>query len=172
MPIRVDASSKAWARQFEQERDTLGPVLAAWLVAPVEHIGSTSVPGLAAKPIIDMMAGIGSLDDANAAMEPLVSLGYVHAEHRPDAVYFYRLSADSDQIQTHHLHLTEVGSPLWSERLAFRDALRADPNLAMRYNDLKIELASEHDDLRSYTDGKRVFITDVLAAAGITLQPR
>ncbi len=118
------------------------------------------------------MAGIGNLNEARAALGPLVSLGYIHAEHRSDALYFYRLCADSDQLQTHHLHLTEVGSPLWLERLAFRDALRADPNLALRYNDLKIELASQHDDLRGYTDGKRAFITDVLAAAGITLQPR
>lgn len=150
----------------------LEPVLAGWLAAPVEHIGSTSVPGLPAKPIVDMMGGVRSLDEARAAAEPLAGLGYVFAEHRPDAWHFYRPSPDSPEAHTHHLHLTEVGSPLWTERLTFRNALRADPGLAARYRDLKLELASQQGGVVVYTHGKRALVVEVLAAGGITLQPR
>lgn len=139
---------------------------------PIKHIGSTSVAGLPAKPIIDMMGGVDDLDEARAAVEPLAGLGYVFAEHRPDAWYFYRRSPDSPEAHTHHLHLTEVGSPLWTERLTFRNALRADPGLAARYRDLKLELASQQDDVVVYTHGKRAFVAEVLAAAGVPLQPR
>ena len=72
---------------------------------------------------------------------------------------------------THHLHLTEPGSDLWRERLAFRDALLADPALASQYQDLKRQLARFTPDVATYTSGKRAFVAAVLASAGIPMQP-
>jgi GrpB-like predicted nucleotidyltransferase (UPF0157 family) len=158
-----------WVAQFERERAALERALARWLCTPVEHIGSTSIPGLAAKPILDMIAGVTSLDDAKAAIGPLTALGYVHAEHRPRALWFYR---PAEGERTHHLHLTEPGSDIWRERLAFRDAVRADPRLVDEYQALKQQLATEHpDDVGAYTAGKRTFVGSVLAGAGVVLSP-
>ncbi len=78
-----------WPRRFETERARLEEVLAPWLVAGVHHIGSTAVPGLTAKPVIDMMAGIRDLNEARAAFEPLQALGYEYREHRPEAHLFW-----------------------------------------------------------------------------------
>lgn len=146
-------------------------MLAPWLSAGIEHIGSTSVPGLCAKPILDMIAGVGSLEEAAAAIGPLAEFGYVHTPHRPRALRFYRNGPDGAQC-THGLHLTEPGSDLWQERLAFRDALRADPELARRYAELKLALAPASDSVTDYTAGKRALIAEVLARSGITLAPR
>ncbi len=96
-----------------------------WLAGGVEHIGSTSVPGLAAKPILDMLAGVRDLDEARAAIPVLVDMGYRHADHRPhEALWFYKQPGDDYQERTHQLHLTRVGSAFWRERLVFRNALR------------------------------------------------
>ena len=110
--MRVDDYDPAWAERFDAELVVLEDVLAPWLSAGVHHIGSTSVPGLAAKPIIDMMAGVESLDAAWAAAPALGELGYVYRVHRPEAHAFHR-------DEEFHLHLTEPGSDLWRERLAF-----------------------------------------------------
>ena len=151
-----------WPKAFELERARLRPILAPWLSAGVVHIGSTAIPGLAAKPVLDMMAGVGDLDAAAAAIVPLQDLGYIHGPHRVDALHFHRSDVN--------LHLTEPGSPLWRERLAFRDALRADSALAAEYGALKRVLASAHsDDLAAYTGAKRSFVRRVLRGAGVEL---
>jgi GrpB-like predicted nucleotidyltransferase (UPF0157 family) len=166
MPIVVQPYDPAWPRLFETERVRLERILAPWLEGGVHHIGSTAVPGLAAKPIIDMMAGVRDFEEARRAYEPLAEVGYVHEPHRPGiAHHFARRAADGRT--THGLHLTEPGSDLWRERLVFRDALRADPDLAARYEALKLALA--RGELEDYTGSKRPFVADVLARFG--LQP-
>jgi GrpB-like predicted nucleotidyltransferase (UPF0157 family) len=170
VPITVLDHDPGWADRFADERARLERALAPWLHGGVHHIGSTSVPGLPAKPIIDMIAGVADLRRAAAAVAVLAEHGYTHAPHRPRAYWFHR---DDGPVRTHHLHLTEPGSDLWRERLAFRDALRADPVLRDEYRDLKIRLAAAHgEDIDAYTAGKRAFVGRVLAAAGITLAPR
>jgi GrpB-like predicted nucleotidyltransferase (UPF0157 family) len=161
-----------WISRFEAERDVLERVLAPWLARGIHHIGSTAIPGIVAKPIIDMIAGVRDLDGARAAFEPLCEHGYVGAPHRPqEAHHFSKPSTALSEI-THGLHLTEPGSLLWCERLAFRDALCADPRLAAEYEALKVRLAREHGaDVASYTAGKRAFVARVLASAGIDLRP-
>jgi GrpB-like predicted nucleotidyltransferase (UPF0157 family) len=167
--IRVVPSDPEWPVRFEQERTDLERLLVPWLSAGVHHIGSTSVPGLAAKPVIDMIAGVRDLAAAEAAVPLLAARSYVHAFHRPRALWFHKGTAGE---QTHALHLTEPGSDLWQERFAFRDALRADPELRAEYQQLKRELAAAHpNDGPAYTAGKRAFVARVLATAGITLGP-
>lgn len=172
MPIRVVAYDPDWPARFAQERELLITLLAPWLSGGVHHIGSTAVPGLAAKPIIDMIAGVRDLAEAQPAIAVLAEHGYVHAPHRPRAYWFYRSPSQHRRDSTHALHLTEPGSDLWLERLAFRDALRGDPALRQEYQALKLHLARTHDDVTAYTAGKRDFVARVLATAGITLAPR
>lgn len=162
----------AWVRLFNEERTVLEQSLAPWLISGVQHIGSTAIPGLSAKPILDMLAGVRDHVEAGAAEGRLKELGYACSEHRPhEAVYVVKPAAavDSWWLATHHLHLTAPTSNLWRERLAFRDALRSDSALRQEYDALKAGLAAEQPDLAAYTAGKREFVSRVLAAADVPL---
>lgn len=159
--IEVVPYSAEWPRRFETERAQLEVALAPWLEGGVHHIGATSVPGLAAKPIVDMMAGVRDFEEALAAYEPLLAGDWEHTPHRPGIAHHFSKPGCG-------LHLTEPGSDLWNERLAFRDALRADPELVAEYAALKLRLAEQHpDDIAWYTEGKREFVGRVLAGAGL-----
>ena len=129
----------------------------------IEHIGSTAVPGLGAKPIIDMVAGVSSLARADALVELLCRCEYTtSAEFNatlPDSRWLMRWA---DGHRTHHLHLAIHGGPFWEKRLRFRDALRASPALAARYFRLKTDLASKYrTDREAYTDAKNEFVRSV-----------
>ena len=166
--IVVAEYDEEWPRRFEVERALLERVLAPWLEGGIHHVGSTAIPGVAAKPIIDMIAGVRDFEEARAAYASLGELSYVHAPHRPSiAHHFAKLSADVSETRF-GLHLTEPGS-LWRERLAFRDVLRADDSLAAEYEALKRRLADAHrDDVDAYTAGEREFVARVLASAGLS----
>ncbi|HEY6748714.1 MAG TPA: GrpB family protein [Mycobacteriales bacterium] len=155
-----------WPGKFEAERDAVVAALGD-LVGTVEHIGSTSVPGMPAKPVIDMMAAVHDLGAGDRAEPLLAGRGYRRTPHRVDAVLFNRFDGDT---QTHALHLTVPGSDLWRERLAFRDALRADPALIAEYAQLKQRLLAEAGGRVYSARGKRAFVRRVLAGAGIDLE--
>jgi GrpB-like predicted nucleotidyltransferase (UPF0157 family) len=157
-----------WALRFEVESTMLERVLAAWLEGGVHHIGSTAVPGLPAKPIIDIMAGVRDLEESRAAFEPLGALGYEWREHRPEAHAFFKPADGSPH--THHLHLTVPGSALWRERLAFRDALLADPALVAEYAAWKAAHSEGTEGGDAYSGDKRPLVLRVLANAGIELK--
>jgi GrpB-like predicted nucleotidyltransferase (UPF0157 family) len=165
MPLPLVAYDLGWPAAFERERDELTILLSPWLLGGVHHIGSTAVPGLAAKPTLDLMAGIQNLEAARSAVPVLEQTGYRHAEHRQhEALWFYK---EEHSERTHHLHLTAPGSDLWRERLAFRDALRSDDRLRDQYERLKQRLAASCDDVTDYTAGKRDFVLAVLRAEGV-----
>ena len=143
-------------------------MLAPWLDGGIHHIGATSVPGLAAKPIIDMMVGVRDLDEARASFGPLGEQSYISTPHRPGIAHHFSKPSPRLSEATHSLHVTEPGSDLWRERLAFRDALRADPSLSIEYEALKLRPAQEFpEDVTAYTTGKRAFVGRVLAREGI-----
>jgi GrpB-like predicted nucleotidyltransferase (UPF0157 family) len=170
-PISVVPYDPEWQRVFENERQVLERTLAPWLKDGIQHVGSTAVPGLAAKPIIDIVAGVRDFEEARAAFEPLCEESYVHAPHRPGIAHHFAKPSASEA--RYGLHLTEPGSDLWRERLAFRDALRRDTALAREYEALKLRLAREHgDNAAAYTAGKRAFVARVLANVGETLGRR
>lgn len=157
-----------WPRRFESERELLEGVLAPWLEGGIHHVGSTAVPDLAAKPIIDMVAGVRDLGEARAAFDPLREISYHYAPHRPGIAHHFVKPSPHFSESRYNLHLTEPGSDLWRERLAFRDALRGDPALAAEYQALKLRLAELHvEDVAAYTGDKRAFVARVLASAGI-----
>jgi GrpB-like predicted nucleotidyltransferase (UPF0157 family) len=169
-PIVLVPYDPEWPERFESERALLERVLAPWLEGGIHHIGSTAIPGIAAKPVIDMMAGVRDLEEARAAFDPLGEHSYVFAPHRPHEAHHF--AKPSLWEATHGLHLTEPDSDLWRERLAFRDALRADTTLRAEYEALKLRLAADDPGPDSgYTAAKRPFVARVLAAAGIELPP-
>jgi GrpB-like predicted nucleotidyltransferase (UPF0157 family) len=165
MAIDIARYDPAWPEQFRAEAVKLADLLEPWLAAPIEHIGSTSVPGLAAKPILDMMAGVHDLHAAKNAIPVLIRRGYVHGQHRPATLWFHKDGTGG--VLEQGLHLTEPGSSLWRERLAFRDAIREDPGLVRQYQELKERLAADSCDIAAYTAGKREFVVQVLARAGV-----
>jgi GrpB-like predicted nucleotidyltransferase (UPF0157 family) len=159
-----------WPTRFAVERERLLGLFPTAL-REVQHIGSTAVPSLPAKPIIDLMAGVASLDVADGLIAPLLESGYVTSAEFNAALSDRRwLMRHADGHRTHHLHLVVHGERLWHERLAFRDALRSDPALAERYALLKAELAARHpDDREAYTRTKGEFIRAVLARPQLRL---
>jgi GrpB-like predicted nucleotidyltransferase (UPF0157 family) len=117
-----------------------------------------------------MMAGVRDLEEARAAFAPLRDHSYIPTPHREGIAHHFSKPSALTSEATHGLHLTEPGSDLWRERLAFRDALRANPALAAEYEVLKLRLAREHpEDIVAYTTGKRAFVGGVLKGVGVTL---
>lgn len=160
-PIEVVPYDPSWPSKFEAERAHLEGVLAKWLVGDIEHIGSTAVPGLSAKPVIDIMAPVQTLEASRPAIEAVVRAGYVHYPYRAEVMHWFCKPAP--EKRTHHLHLVPIGSLLWLERLAFRDALRNSATLAAEYADLKVRLAARFRNNReAYTEAKTPFVNHVL----------
>jgi GrpB-like predicted nucleotidyltransferase (UPF0157 family) len=163
-PIEIVPYDPAWPRQFEEERRELLRTIGPWLAGSVEHIGSTAIPGLSAKPVIDIMAAVASLDASRPALAPLAALGYCYFPYRPDDEHWF--CKPSPAFRTHHLHLVPLDSPQWAGALAFRDYLRAHPATAAEYEALKQRLALTFRlDREAYTDAKGPFITRVTRLA-------
>ena len=161
-PVIVQPYDAAWPEKFEAEKILLSWVLAPWLVGPIEHVGSTAVPGLPAKPIIDIMAAVADLPSTIPAIEAVKPLKYCYFEYKPEQMHWF--CKPSDLERTHHLHLIPFNGPLWHARLAFRDRLRTDAPTRHSYAALKIELASKYrDDREAYTGAKTAFIQSVLS---------
>jgi GrpB-like predicted nucleotidyltransferase (UPF0157 family) len=162
-PIEVVPYDPLWPSQFEAERARLQVVLAPWLAGPIEHVGSTAIPDMPAKPVIDIMAAVTDLETSRPAIEALVEAGYVHFHYRPDIMHWF--CKPSAAFRTHHLHLVPLGSQRWMECLAFRDAIRSEQTLAAEYAALKTKLAEEFKfDREAYTAGKTPFVTRVLSS--------
>ncbi len=161
MRVELASYDSSWPEKFEKERFLLQELLAPWLAGPIEHIGSTAVPNLTAKPIIDMMAAVQTLEASRPAIEAVAGNGYQYFPYRPDLMHWF--CKPSPEHRTHHLHLVPLGSALWDERLLFRDALRRDAGLAAQYEGLKMDLAEEFPfDREAYTEGKTAFVRRVL----------
>jgi GrpB-like predicted nucleotidyltransferase (UPF0157 family) len=149
-PVRVVAYDPEWPDRFAAERSVLIDAIGEWLTGPIEHIGSTAIPGLAAKPVIDMMAGVASLEGSRAALPVLERLQYCYAPYKTEVMHW--LCKPSPALRTHHLHLVPLGSRLWIEQLAFRDYLSAHHDVALEYAELKRRLAEVHQfDRDAYT---------------------
>jgi len=161
-PIHLVPHDRGWPAQFEAERRELERVIGQWIAGGIEHVGSTAVPGLAAKPVIDIMVGVESLVASEPAKQALRGIGYQYAAYKTEVMHwFYKPSLSH---RTHHLHLVPFESVLWHERLAFRDLLRRDPQIAREYEALKLELAKKFEfDRDAYTDAKYPFIQRVLS---------
>jgi GrpB-like predicted nucleotidyltransferase (UPF0157 family)/hypothetical membrane protein len=165
--VRLAAAHADWARDYDVEVERLSARLAHAQLPPLvfEHIGSTAVPGLIAKPIIDFMAGYGADTDPRAYFEVLREAGY---EHRgPQGVPRRELFVlGPPSLRTHHLNLVRAHDSFWRDHIVFRDRLRSEPDVAAEYAQLKQRLASRHStDRAQYTAAKAAFVQEVLINA-------
>lgn len=150
----------SWAQLFESERVALAPVFDGDLVG-IEHIGSTSVPDLCAKPIVDVLVGLRELSLATAQIRAMERLGYAYlGEHGLPGRLFFR-----KEPRTHHVHVVLYGGEHWERQITFRDALRNDADERRRYDEFKRRLAAEGHPRETYTEMKTPFIREVEARA-------
>jgi GrpB-like predicted nucleotidyltransferase (UPF0157 family) len=161
--VEVVPYDPAWLGAFEAERDRLRRAIASYLTGTIEHVGSTSVPGLAAKPIVDIQIGVASLSESRSAFGPLEALGYRSAPFRPDVMHFLEKRRPGEQPC--NVQLIPYLSDCWKRRIAFRDYLRTHARVAEEYAALKQRLARESVDRAAYGRGKDPFIRSVTERA-------
>ncbi len=163
-PVRVVPYDVDWPLRFEDERSLLLATLGEHVVGGIHHVGSTAVPGLSAKPTIDIMAGVAGLEESRGCFAPLLRAGYRHAPYRPEEMHWF---CKPDPIRREfHLHLVPFQSRRFAATLAFRDVLRSDPVRAAEYEALKMGLADRfREDREAYTAAKAEFILATSADA-------
>lgn len=166
-PVVIVDYDPVWPQVFEAEKARILSVTAGLIVA-LEHVGSTAVPGLGAKPIIDMLAGVRTLAEGRGTIGPLTGrLGYEYVPEfeieMPYRLYFHKHPPTGDQF---HLHMVETGSEFWERHLLFRNYLRAHAAARLDYDRLKRQLAAEFGSNRAgYTDAKTDFVRRIEAQA-------
>lgn len=166
-PITLVDFDPTWPALFEAERERLLALFPEVFIE-IAHIGSTAVAGLRAKPIVDLLAGVRSMDEAIALNGPLCANGYTTSGERNAALrdrqYFVRYERG---WRAHHLHVVVHDAECWRVHVAFRDRLRDDAGLRHRYGALKAELAKRFaNDREAYTEGKPAFIAAALSSNG------
>ena len=161
-PVRIAPADAAWPARFEIERGALAAAIGRWAPGGIHHVGSTAVPGLDAKPVIDILVGVRDLASSRACFEPVAQLGYLYAPYLVEEMHWF--CKPDPHRRTHHLHLVPADSRRFRDELAFRDHLRAHPDTAAEYAALKHGLAARFEyDREAYTDAKTGFISAVLA---------
>lgn len=162
--IHIVSYDPSWPERFAREKKILEATLGAWITDGVHHVGSTSIPGMSAKPIIDIMVGVKNLSDAKACIPLLEQIQYCYYPYKPDEMIW--LCKPSFSKRTHHLHLMEASHPQWKAKLAFRDYLKSHPNAKEEYRALKAALAETyHEDREAYTEAKGEFVTKIVNKA-------
>ena len=161
--VRLVPYDPAWPELFAAEVTRLRAALPADLPLALEHTGSTAVPGLVAKPVLDLLGGYPRGANVQAYIDALVRAGYIHRGEQgiPGREFFRR-----GEPRAYHLHLAVQHGSFWREHLAFRDALRANPRVREAYAELKLDLARRYPrDREAYIEGKSAFITAVVRDA-------
>lgn len=156
--VEVVSYNPEWQSRFEEEAGKLRRLFEGELVA-IHHIGSTSVEGLAAKPIIDMMPVVRDIERVDAYTERMEALGYrgLGEYSIPKRRYFRK----GEEERTVHVHVFEEGNPDVVRHLAFRDYLRTFPEVRDTYGELKLQLATQHpEDMEGYIQGKHEWIIE------------
>jgi GrpB-like predicted nucleotidyltransferase (UPF0157 family) len=152
-----------WPNLYESERNEIMEAIGHY-VADIQHIGSTAIPGLAAKPVIDIMVGLRRLLDAQDCILPIEAMEYEYVPEFeiefPERRYFRK---SKNGKRTHQIHMVEIGTDFWKRHLLFRDHLRKHPEAADAYSALKRELSMKFEnDREGYTNAKSPFIENIL----------
>ena len=162
--VVIEEYNSEWLTQYQIEAVKVREVLGESILG-VEHIGSTSLEGLGAKPIIDFMVGVCDLNQVVEFIEPLQQINYEHVFHKdfPNRRFFRKGEKGAG---THHLHIYKYGSEEWNNNILFRDFLKTHPDVLTQYHDLKKMLAKEYpNDRAAYTKAKHPFITKIIEKA-------
>ncbi|HEY5583232.1 MAG TPA: GrpB family protein [Ruminiclostridium sp.] len=164
--VKLSSYDNEWQVLFNAEKELIKKQIGEF-VLDIQHVGSTSIPGLESKPIIDIAVGVHPLDIGLQCIEPLVSVGY---EYKNDAGIPGRhfFAKGSKENRTHYLHIEVINGELWKNHILFRDYILMHKAFITKYANLKRELASIYENGRdSYTKGKDAFIKEVLYLAQI-----
>ena len=162
--VKLVAHNPKWAEYFSQEKELLSEILRE-KVLDIRHIGSTSIPGMQAKPILDLLAAVRTLADVQSFVLDLNKIGY---EDKGDGGVSGRrfFVKGSEARRTHHLNFCEMNSFFWRSHLAFCDYLERHPDVARQYSELKRGLADKFpNDRGAYTAGKQEFVRSILTRA-------
>lgn len=160
-PVILEEYDPSWQSKFEEEKQHLMVIAGEWHFGSIEHVGSTAVAGMVAKPVIDVMFGVKSLNGSKPAIDALVNAGYKYWPYETEVMHWF--CKPSDAFRTHHLHLIPYQGPLWQERIKFRELLRSNSKVANEYANLKRELAAKfRNDREAYTEKKWPFIQQAI----------
>jgi len=160
--VRLVPHDRRWARQFEEEKKKLEKILGTYVVA-IEHIGSTSVPDLMAKPIIDIAVGVRTMKHGKRYVRLLEKARYFWRPNSGRLDQHILFAKGDEKKRTHYIHLFKYNGTIWKHDMAFRDYLRSHPSRARQYAKLKLALAKKYpNDRTAYTAGKSAFIENTL----------
>jgi GrpB-like predicted nucleotidyltransferase (UPF0157 family) len=160
-PVRIVPYDASWPARFEAEKTLLRGAIGGSVTGGIHHVGSTSVPGLAAKPVIDILVGVEDLPSSRDCFPELARLGYQYAPYRAEEMHWF--CKPNPSHRTHHLHLVPPGSPRYRSELAFREILRSRSDFADEYAALKRALADQYEhDREGYTEAKAAFVEKLL----------
>jgi GrpB-like predicted nucleotidyltransferase (UPF0157 family) len=163
--VRLLPHTEEWHQMFAEEKARLQDAIGEFVVG-IEHVGSTSVCGIAAKPILDIAIAITDKATGEKCVAPLENIGYVYRGENGIPGRFYFVKGSSER-RTHHLHMLLAGSDELRNHLAFRDYLLQNSDAAAEYDRLKKELANKYgNDRDAYLDGKAEFVEKILKIAG------
>lgn len=153
--------NKEWSKLFDKEAKLISSIISNYLVN-IQHIGSTAIPGIVAKPIIDIAIGIDDLSNIKQIITLLEEGGYEYRGEQgiPDRHLFVK---GNEECRTHHIHVMVNTSYDWKKHILFRDYLKSNPKVAKQYSELKKRLAAKFEfDREKYTNGKEEFILGIL----------
>ena len=167
--VKLVPHNPKWEKLFEKEKKVLEKKLGN-LVIDIEHVGSTSVPGISAKPVIDILVGIKSMTDAKKCIKQLESLGYEYMPDRGEKGRRIFFAKGSHKRRTHHIHLVKFGGKVWESHILFAEYLRRHKKRAKQYDALKKSLLKKFEkDRESYTKSKAKFIRETIKKSRLTL---
>lgn len=157
--VKLEPYASEWKNEFEIEKEKLLFILNGNVI-DIQHTGSTSIEGSYAKPVIDILIGVESLDNGKDLIPILIKKGYIYKFNVPGEIYFKK---QNNGLTTHHIHIAPIGGQVWKNQIIFRDYLRLHPEKLQEYIELKQRLAMEFADNRDeYSKGKEEFILQVL----------
>ncbi|HHV97893.1 MAG TPA: GrpB family protein [Clostridiaceae bacterium] len=160
--IHIEEYNPEWVKKYEYEKEQLCNALGD-MVLGIEHVGSTSIPGIWAKPIVDIMIGVKSLPLEKSLIDKVVELGY---ECLGEAGVSGRIYFRKRFPKAYNVHITQFGNLIWKNNILLRDYLRCNKDEAMRYSELKKNIISEGvNDLLEYSERKADFINEILKKA-------
>ncbi|MGC9934924.1 GrpB family protein [Priestia aryabhattai] len=161
--VKLEHYNNKWSKLFDEERELLSSQLKELIIA-IEHVGSTSIEGLFAKPIIDIAIGVSSLDVIIELKEIVKALGYVEVPVSIEGKHVF--ARYKEKKITHFLHVMIYNQNPWIDQISFRDYLRSDLDAKIEYIKLKEKLANKYpNDVISYTNEKKKFVDHILKRA-------